>query len=307
MSNGPRTEHGYQPEAFAFGEQPGHRRRPAPASLAGAHAGARPRRPRRCRTRAVGCAAPAPSPQPERVADGRRTSRARPPAPTTPRRSRRRPRPTCSPRCSTLGRLRPAPDRRRAPDGPAPRRARAARAVPRARRAEQLQQMIYAILTQKQREQVRGRARARPRLLRPRPGAVPRQRLPPARGRRRGLPPDPVRDQAARGPRRPAVGRRTSPACRAASCSSPARPAPASRRRSPSLVDLANRTRARPHHDGRGPDRVPAPPQELRWSTSARSARTRTRSPTRSSTCCARTPTSSWSARCATWRRSRSR
>ena len=45
------------------------------------------------------------------------------------------------------------------------------------------------------------------------------------------------------------------------------------------LVDLANRTAARPHHDGRGPDRVPAPATRAAWSTSARSARTPTPSP----------------------------
>ena len=107
--------------------------------------------------------------------------------------------------------------------------------------------------------------------------------------------------------RRPAGGRELRRRCRVASCSSPARPVPASRRRSPSLVDIVNRDAQRPHHDGRGPDRVPAPPQDVRWSTSARSARTRTPSPTRSSTCCARTPTSSSSVRCVTSRRSRSR
>jgi len=41
------------------------------------------------------------------------------------------------------------------------------------------------------------------------------------------------------------------------------------------------------------------------WSTSGRSARTPGLSATRSSTCCARTRTSSWSGRCATWRPSR--
>ena len=41
------------------------------------------------------------------------------------------------------------------------------------------------------------------------------------------------------------------------------------------VVDLANRNRARPHHHGRGPDRVPAPAQGC-WSTSARWGRTPT-------------------------------
>ena len=71
-----------------------------------------------------------------------------------------------------------------------------------------------------------------------------------------------------------------------------------------SLVDLANRQPARPHHDRRGPDRVPAHRTRTAWSTSARWGRTRTPSRTPSSTCCARTPTSSWSVRCVTSRRS---
>ena len=51
--------------------------------------------------------------------------------------------------------------------------------------------------------------------------------------------------------------------CRAASCSSPARPVRASRRRSPSLDRPGQPHPARPHHDRRGPDRVPAPAQAV--------------------------------------------
>ena len=78
--------------------------------------------------------------------------------------------------------------------------------------------------------EVRGEPRARLRLQRARPGPVPRQRLPPARRPRRGVPHHPVRDQEARGPRRAAVGGELRLAARVASSSSPARPAPASRR-----------------------------------------------------------------------------
>ena len=58
-------------------------------------------------------------------------------------------------------------------------------------------------------------------------------------------------------------------------------------------------------HDGRGSDRVPPPRQPSRSSTSARSRSTRDRSRRRCAARCARIPTSSWSARCATSRRSR--
>ncbi len=58
----------------------------------------------------------------------------------------------------------------------------------------------------------------------------------------------------------------------------------------------------RAHHDDRGPDRVPAPATRSAWSTSARWARTPRASAAPSRACCARTPTSSSSARCATRR-----
>ena len=96
-----------------------------------------------------------------------------------------------------------------------------------------IQRVLYAALTQKQREKfeedleldfaysVPGKARFRVNIYRQRDVA------------RRGVPAHPVRDQDARGPRRPAGGRELRRRCRVASCSSPARPAPASRRRSP--------------------------------------------------------------------------
>ena len=60
-----------------------------------------------------------------------------------------------------------------------------------------------------------------------------------------------------------------------------------------------------PHHHGRRPDRVHPPPPELhRQPARGRHRHQELRRP-RSSTRCARTPTSSWSAKCATWRRSR--
>ena len=89
-----------------------------------------------------------------------------------------------------------------------------------------------------------------------------------------------------------------------ASCSSPVRPDPASRRPSPAH-DMANRAR---EHIMTVEDPIEfLHRHQSASSTSARWVRTRTRSPRRSSTCCGRTRTSSWSARCATSRRSRSR
>ncbi len=66
-----------------------------------------------------------------------------------------------------------------------------------------------------------------------RQGALPRQRLLPARLGQRRLPPDPVQDGADRAARACRPSSASSPRSRAASCSSPARPAPASRPRSP--------------------------------------------------------------------------
>ena len=94
-----------------------------------------------------------------------------------------------------------------------------------------IQRVLYAALTQKQREKFEENLELDFAYSVPGPGPVPRQHLPPARRARRGLPHHPVRDQEARGPRRPAVGRELRARCRAASSSSPARPAPASRRR----------------------------------------------------------------------------
>jgi twitching motility protein PilT len=70
-----------------------------------------------------------------------------------------------------------------------------------------------------------------------------------------------------------------------------------------SIVDLANRSR-KDHIMTRSNSCIST---VRAWSTSARWGRTRTPSLLRSSTCCARTPTSSWSEKCVTWRRFRSR
>ena len=78
-----------------------------------------------------------------------------------------------------------------------------------------------------------GGARARRRLLAAGPGPLPHERVPPARLRRRRAPCHPVRDRRLRRARPAADRDRASPSCRAAWCSSPARPGRASRRRWP--------------------------------------------------------------------------
>ena len=63
--------------------------------------------------------------------------------------------------------------------------------------------MLYAALTQKQRERFEAELELDSSLLGAGQGALPGQRLPPARVDRCGVPPDPLRDQGARGPRHP--------------------------------------------------------------------------------------------------------
>ena len=105
-------------------------------------------------------------------------------------------------------------------------------------------------------------------------------------------------------PRRWGCRRRSSTcaSCPRAWCWSPDRPARANRRRC-----------ARSSTTSTAPAPTTSSPSKTRsssstrtrsaWSTSARSATTPTRSRTRCGRRCARTPTSSWSARCAIWRR----
>ena len=82
-------------------------------------------------------------------------------------------------------------------------------------------------------EALRAEAPARLRVLDAGPRPLPRQRLLPARSRRRSVPSHSAGDQVARGARPPARSCTASRRTRAGSCSSPARPARASRRRSP--------------------------------------------------------------------------
>ena len=141
-------------------------------------------------------------------------------------------------------------------------------------------------------EAVRDRGRAGLLVRDPEPGALPRQRLQAARLR-----------LAWRSGRSPSRSRRSrSSGCRRSSrelAEQAARPGAGHRARPGSgksttlaaMIDKINRERQGPHHHDRGPDRVHPPAQEAASSTSARSAPTPSRSPPRSSTRCARTPT----------------
>ena len=123
------------------------------------------------------------------------------------------------------------------------------------------------------------------------PVALPRQRVPAARRRVDGHPPDPVRDHVVR-EARPAASRCAT--SRTAHKGLVLVTGPTGSRQ----VDDARRDdrphqqrRGRPHHDDRGPDRVHPPPQEVHRQPARGRRRHRRRSRPRSSTCCARTRT----------------
>ena len=157
-------------------------------------------------------------------------------------------------------RLRPAPDRGLAAD--------AAQARPAARRsttrAEPAGGARDRLLDPHQRPapEAGDRLADRPRLLDPRQGPLPRERLLPARLDRRRLPPDPAGDAGARHAR-PAAGaaRLHQEAARVRAGHGPDRLGQVHHARRDDRRDQRGAPRAHPHD--RGPDRVPAPSQEL--------------------------------------------
>ena len=126
-----------------------------------------------------------------------------------------------------------------------------------------LQGMIYAILPQKLRERFEqeleldmsyslpGRARFRVNVYMQRDSVGAAFRVIPFEIQEHG---------DARAARR---SWRSSRGSRAGSSSSPGRPGSGKSTTLASMVDVVNRERPRPHHDRRGPDRVPAQAQEL--------------------------------------------
>ena len=219
-------------------------RRPAPAAgRRGQTRWTQPDRPAVAGSGAVPCPASTPcrcSAAPLAVAPRRAAAPTAPGSPQLRRRGSRRPPPRPSDRRRRrAGSARPAArapsdggrGRRPQPARPADRgaRARRLRPAPHRRRACRCcgstvscapmedQPSLHAAgassacctpsLTQKQREKFEENLELDFAYSVPGQGPLPRQHLPPARRARRGVPADPVRDQAARGPRRPAGGR----------------------------------------------------------------------------------------------------
>ena len=127
--------------------------------------------------------------------------------------------------------LRPAHDDRRPADHPPERLAPADRGLPGADGCRPAEAALRDHHPEAARA-LRGRARARLRVLGARPGSLPRQHLPSARRDRRSVPAHPVRDQEARRPQHAAEHRQLRDAAARIRRSSPARPARASRPRS---------------------------------------------------------------------------
>ena len=71
------------------------------------------------------------------------------------------------------------------------------------------------------------------------------------------------------------------------------------------MIDYINETLRGPHPDHRGSDRVRPQLEEVPGQPARGRAAHRRPSPPRCAARCARIPTSSWSAKCATWRPSR--
>ena len=139
--------------------------------------------------------------------------------------------------------VRPAHHHRLAAAGPRPRQPAAARRCRRSAPAD-TKQLAYSVLTDAQKKRFEEDARARLLVRHPRPRALPLQRLHPARrGRRRVYRVIPEQIRALRRARPAAGARRRSPSGRAASCSSPARPARGKSTTLAAMIDKINTER----------------------------------------------------------------
>ena len=155
--------------------------------------------------------------------------------------------------------------------------------------------------------EVQGQPGGRPRLQRAGPRPLPLQRLPAARHHRHG----PARHpDAASGPSTSSVLPPVLKTHRRGGARPRARHRHDRQRQEHDAggADRPHQQHAlRAHDDGRGSDRVPPPRQPVDHQPARGRRSTRGRSRTRCAARCARIPTSSWSARCATSRRSRRR
>ncbi len=168
---------------------------------------------------------------------------------------------------------------------------------------QQTREVVYAILNDDQRKRFENQQAARLRLRDPRCRPLPCQLLLPARLGQRRLPPRAAGDPG------PGLAGRAAGAARADRETARLRP----RHRADRLGqehdaggdDRRDQRRARgPHPHDRGPDRVPAHAQALDRQPARGRLRRRRTSRSACALLCERTPTSSSSARCATWRRS---
>ena len=167
-------------------------------------------------------------------------------------------------------------------------------------------QLVYSVLTDAQKKRFEETHGARLLVRHQGARALPLQRVQPARRGRRGLPADPREDPHLRRAR-PAAGARQP---RRAAARPGARHRPDRQRQVDDAGgdDRQDQLRApRPHPHDRGSDRVHPPAQELPGQPARGAQRHQQLLATRCAPRCARIRTSSSSAKCATWKRSKRR
>ena len=171
---------------------------------------------------------------------------------------------------------------------------------------EEVARMAFGIMNEYQREKFKNSNEVDLAYGVPGPRPLPRERVPAARHHRRRAPRHPLQGDDHPGPAPPAGARDD----RAGG----ARPHPGHRDHRLGQVHHARgddrshqRQRDRPHHDHRGSDRVPHPRQAVDREPARGRRGHRRPSPGAARARCARTRTSSWSAKCATSRPSRPR
>ena len=141
----------------------------------------------------------------------------------------------------------------------------------------------------------------------PGPRPLPRQRLPAARHHRHGAPRDPVQDPDHRSADAAARSSRRSPSEERGLILVTGTTGSGKSTTLAAMIDHINSQRDLPHHDHRGPDRVPDPRQAIGREPARGGRRHHVLRAGARRAPCARIPTSSSSAKCETWRPSRPR